>query len=224
MSDNWVLRAKAWQGIISRWRGDIPATPSWKMHWTQDTAKQDSRRQLSGITQKSNQFFCRIPAIFSRGHYKLTFLYLLWMREGPEGLISEVPALHSLPPKLNWNSWKPSTTKTEICSWPFTARLRINDNRLADFEQHSSKHICAMVLMQILPSPLQLKCLLAILWVFLHNLFIHSLRTLTNSLFPFKGLLSMWWINLSLPILNLPSVLIAAGSCIHGNFSALRID
>lgn len=43
-------------------------------------------------------------------------------------------ALHSWPPKLSLEQFDPSNTETEICSWPFIERLKINDNRLADFD------------------------------------------------------------------------------------------
>lgn len=85
----------------------------------------------------------------------------------------------------------------------------------------SSKHLPAF-LMKNGSFPLLLKCSLGS-WVECSlQSFIPRLRTLTNSLFPFKGLLTMWWIHLSLPILTWLSVVMAVEFGIYGNFSVAQ--
>lgn len=102
-------------------------------------------------------------------------------------------------------NWQPSTTSRD---WGLEARI-------------SGKHLPAF-LMKNGSFPL---CFWSALWELFEcslQSFIPSLRTLTNSLFPFKGLLTMWWIHLSLPILTFPSVVMAVDSGIYGNFSGAQ--
>lgn len=145
-----------------------------------------------------------------------------------------------LPSKLSLEQFE-MVQKVKMCYFSHDPPLQLlcrNDNSLASIQDlilfkakgHQNGEFSAQAhyhvgsLMKILSSLSPLKGSLAILSVFLHRLFIHSLRTLTGPVSPFKGLLTMWWINLSLSILNLLSVVIASGSHIYGNFSPLRID
>lgn len=89
--------------------------------------------QQKAAQQDHTEFFCRILAIV--GHIKNLFseIYFEWEKDPKVWFQKWMPCMPCLL-SWAWNSLKPSTNKTEICSWPFLSRQKINDNRLADFD------------------------------------------------------------------------------------------
>lgn len=189
-----------------------------------------SESQPSRVPQKSNKLFCRILTGFSKEHCKHTFQNVFRTYELSNDLISNMVSLCSFPSKLSlkqFETFHPQAWAIFSCLLPWG--WKINDNRLANFDvsviqskSFKQAHLCNSNANITQFSPIE-----AAIGNSLHTSpqSFYTQPKDSNKLSLSLQRLVKYVMNKSVTSNSeLISALIAAGSCIHGNFSPLRID